>query len=46
MKNAIQAQPSREGRVIIRSRFEGESILLTVEDSGPGSPTMSDRRSS
>ncbi|MCA9755216.1 MAG: HAMP domain-containing histidine kinase [Candidatus Eisenbacteria bacterium] len=38
VKNAVQAAPSREGRVIIRSRTEDESILLIVEDTGPGIP--------
>lgn len=38
VKNAIQAQPSQEGRVVIRSRGEGDSILLTVADTGPGIP--------
>jgi signal transduction histidine kinase len=38
VKNAIQASPSREGRIVIQSRFEGDSILMAVEDTGPGIP--------
>lgn len=38
VKNAIDALPSREGRVIIRSRHEHDFIYLSVEDTGPGVP--------
>jgi two-component system, sporulation sensor kinase E len=38
VRNAIQATPSREGRVILRGAANGEEIRLSVEDTGPGIP--------
>jgi signal transduction histidine kinase/HAMP domain-containing protein len=36
VKNAIQATPSREGRITIGLRAERERIVFSVKDSGPG----------
>jgi signal transduction histidine kinase len=38
VKNAIQATPSREGRVALRSVPRNGSISIEVEDTGPGIP--------
>ncbi|MDM7914156.1 MAG: PAS domain-containing sensor histidine kinase [Candidatus Eisenbacteria bacterium] len=38
VRNAIQALPSREGRVLVRSRTEGNEIQIVVSDTGPGIP--------
>lgn len=38
VKNAIQALPSREGRIVIHTRIGGDSVSIAVEDSGPGIP--------
>lgn len=39
VRNAIQAQPSRQGRIVLRRRRDGDTIRLGVEDTGPGIPT-------
>jgi signal transduction histidine kinase len=36
--NALQAYPSRDGGIVLRSRRAGETIRLTVSDAGPGIP--------
>ena len=36
VKNAIQATPSRDGRVVLRCRGEGNRVRLSVTDTGPG----------
>lgn len=36
VRNAIQAQPSREGRIVLRCGREGNTLSVCVEDSGPG----------
>jgi signal transduction histidine kinase len=36
LKNAIQALPSREGRIVIFAELVEGEIRVTVEDSGPG----------
>lgn len=38
VRNAIQATPSRDGRVIVHGRPENGELCLEVEDSGPGIP--------
>jgi len=38
VRNAIQATPSQEGRVTIRSRSENDGLSLSVIDTGPGIP--------
>lgn len=38
VKNAIQALPSRDGRIVIRTGSNASSVSLSVEDSGPGIP--------
>jgi len=34
----MQAQPSRDGRIVLRTRFEGGWVCIAVEDTGPGIP--------
>lgn len=36
VKNAIQATPSADGRIKLRSRYEPNSVEVSVEDTGPG----------
>lgn len=36
VKNAIQATPSADGRIKLRSRFEPSAVQVSIEDSGPG----------
>jgi signal transduction histidine kinase len=36
--NAVQALPSRDGRVLLSSRVVGENITISVSDTGPGIP--------
>ena len=38
VKNAIQALPSRNGKVIMRSRPEEDGVGISVADTGPGIP--------
>jgi signal transduction histidine kinase len=38
VRNAIQALPSRDGRILLRSRAVGGEILISVHDTGPGIP--------
>lgn len=38
VKNAIQATPSREGRVVLRSRYRAGIVQVEVLDTGPGIP--------
>jgi signal transduction histidine kinase len=38
VKNAIQALPSREGRIVLESRVMNGEILISVADTGPGIP--------
>lgn len=38
VSNAVQALPSRTGRVVLRGRREAGTVVLAVEDSGPGIP--------
>jgi two-component system CheB/CheR fusion protein len=38
VKNAIQATPSADGRIKLRSRFERDAVEVSIEDSGPGIP--------
>jgi len=38
IKNAIQAGPSREGKVWLRGGIDGAEVRIEVEDSGPGIP--------
>jgi signal transduction histidine kinase len=39
VSNAIQALPSRSGRVILHGRRESDTLVLAVEDTGPGIPS-------
>lgn len=39
VQNAVQALPSREGKVILRGGMQDGAVRLTVEDSGPGIPS-------
>jgi signal transduction histidine kinase len=36
VRNSILALPSRDGRIVLRTRREGPRILVSVADSGPG----------
>ena len=36
IRNALQAQPSRNGKITLRSEVNQGSVYLTVADSGPG----------
>jgi signal transduction histidine kinase len=38
VRNSIHAQPSREGRVELRTRADGDKVLIAVADTGPGIP--------
>lgn len=38
VSNAIQALPSRTGRVILHGRHEADTLIFAVEDTGPGIP--------
>jgi signal transduction histidine kinase len=38
VRNAIQAQPSREGKVTIGAHRNGRSVEVSVSDTGPGIP--------
>jgi len=38
VKNALQALPSRDGRVILQSRAVDSEIRVSVADTGPGIP--------
>lgn len=38
VRNAIQALPSREKKVLLRVRHDSGSVALSVEDTGPGIP--------
>jgi signal transduction histidine kinase len=38
VRNSIHAQPSRAGRIALRTRTDGEKVLIAVADTGPGIP--------
>lgn len=38
VRNSIHAQPSREGRIVLRTRRVGDKVHLAVADTGPGIP--------
>jgi signal transduction histidine kinase len=38
VSNAVQALPSKTGQVVLRGHREGSTLVLAVEDSGPGIP--------
>jgi len=38
VRNALQAQPSRDGKVLLGGSATEEEVRLSVEDSGPGIP--------
>jgi len=38
LRNAMQALPSSSGRVVLRGETENGSVVLAVEDAGPGIP--------
>lgn len=40
VRNAIRAQPSRDGRIVLRCSREGSSLCVSVEDTGPGIPAQ------
>jgi signal transduction histidine kinase len=38
LRNAVQAQPSRDGKIVLRTRIEAGWVCISVVDSGPGIP--------
>lgn len=38
VRNSMHAQPSREGRIVLRTRRDGEKVQVAVADTGPGIP--------
>jgi signal transduction histidine kinase len=38
VRNSIQAQPSRDGRIVLRCERDGGTIRISVSDTGPGIP--------
>ena len=38
VRNSIQALPSRDGRIVLRCRREGDRLSVSVADTGPGMP--------
>lgn len=38
LRNALQAQPSRDGRIVLRTQRETDWVCIAVEDTGPGIP--------
>jgi signal transduction histidine kinase len=44
VRNSIQAQPSRDGRIVLRCGRDGGTIHVSVADAGPGIPESDLRR--
>lgn len=38
VRNSIHAQPSRTGRIELRTRMDGDKVWMAVADTGPGIP--------
>lgn len=38
VRNSIQALPSREGKIVLRCRRDGDRLSVSVADTGPGMP--------